>query len=147
MRLMPATVLDSVTPGHARLPRGKLRAGRGRASARVTSREAVALANDTEYGLSAAVFTRDMARALEVARQIDSGICHINGPTVHDEPQMPFGGARASGYGRFGGKAGIDGIHRTALDHGRHASGGLPDLRRGGMACRRIRKTREGETS
>jgi benzaldehyde dehydrogenase (NAD) len=45
---------------------------------------------------------------LRVARQIRSGICHINGPTVHDEPQMPFGGVGASGYGRFGGKAGIE---------------------------------------
>jgi hypothetical protein len=42
-----------------------------------------------------------------VARRIDTGICHINGPTVHDEAQMPFGGVKASGYGRFGGKAGI----------------------------------------
>jgi benzaldehyde dehydrogenase (NAD) len=69
--------------------------------------EAVATANDTDYGLSAAVFTRDIARGLRVARQIQSGICHINGPTVHDEAQMPFGGVKASGYGRFGGKAGI----------------------------------------
>ncbi len=70
--------------------------------------EAVALANDTEYGLSAAVFSRDIVKALEVARRIESGICHINGPTVHDEAQMPFGGVKASGYGRFGGKAAID---------------------------------------
>jgi acyl-CoA reductase-like NAD-dependent aldehyde dehydrogenase len=70
--------------------------------------DAVRLANDTEYGLSAAVFTRDTARGLRVARQVRSGICHINGPTVHDEAQMPFGGVGASGYGRFGGKAGID---------------------------------------
>ena len=69
--------------------------------------EAVRLANDTEYGLSAAVFTRDLARGLEVARRIESGICHINGPTVHDEAQMPFGGVKSSGYGRFGGKAAI----------------------------------------
>jgi acyl-CoA reductase-like NAD-dependent aldehyde dehydrogenase len=69
---------------------------------------AVALANDTDYGLSAAVFTRDIARGLRVARRIKSGICHINGPTVHDEAQMPFGGTKASGYGRFGGRAGID---------------------------------------
>ncbi|MBA4087914.1 MAG: salicylaldehyde dehydrogenase [Novosphingobium sp.] len=69
---------------------------------------AIELANDTEYGLSAAVFTRDTARGLRVARQIKSGICHVNGPTVHDEAQMPFGGVGASGYGRFGGKAGID---------------------------------------
>jgi benzaldehyde dehydrogenase (NAD) len=70
--------------------------------------DAIRLANDSEYGLSAAVFTRDTARGLRVARQIRSGICHINGPTVHDEAQMPFGGVGASGYGRFGGKAGID---------------------------------------
>jgi acyl-CoA reductase-like NAD-dependent aldehyde dehydrogenase len=70
--------------------------------------EALKLANDTEYGLAAAIFSKDIARALELAKRIESGICHINGPTVHDEAQMPFGGVKASGYGRFGGKAGID---------------------------------------
>jgi benzaldehyde dehydrogenase (NAD) len=75
--------------------------------------EAVQLANDTEYGLAASVFSRDIAKALDVARRIDSGICHINGPTVHDEAQMPFGGVKASGYGRFGGKAGIDAFTET----------------------------------
>jgi benzaldehyde dehydrogenase (NAD) len=70
--------------------------------------DAIRLANDSEYGLSAAVFTRDTARGMRVARQVRSGICHINGPTVHDEAQMPFGGVGASGYGRFGGRAGID---------------------------------------
>lgn len=69
--------------------------------------EAIRVANDTEYGLSAAVFTKDIARGLRVAQQIQSGMCHINGPTVHDEAQMPFGGVKGSGYGRFGGKAGI----------------------------------------
>ena len=70
--------------------------------------EAVRVANDTEYGLSAAVFGRDIMRAMAVAKRIESGICHINGPTVADEAQMPFGGMKASGYGRFGGKAVID---------------------------------------
>lgn len=69
--------------------------------------EAVDIANASEFGLSAAVFGRDQARALAVAERIESGICHINGPTVHDEAQMPFGGVKASGYGRFGGTAGI----------------------------------------
>jgi benzaldehyde dehydrogenase (NAD) len=69
---------------------------------------AVELANDTEYGLSASVFTRDIVKGLTVAQKLQSGIAHINGPTVHDEAQMPFGGTKASGYGRFGGKAGID---------------------------------------
>jgi acyl-CoA reductase-like NAD-dependent aldehyde dehydrogenase len=70
--------------------------------------EAVRVANDTEYGLAAAVFGRDVPSALDVARQIESGICHVNGSTVHDEPQMPFGGVKASGWGRFGGKAAIE---------------------------------------
>jgi benzaldehyde dehydrogenase (NAD) len=68
---------------------------------------AVASANDTDYGLSAAVFGRDVGRALQVAQRIESGICHVNGPTVQDEAQMPFGGAKASGVGRFGGKYGV----------------------------------------
>lgn len=70
--------------------------------------EAVAVANDTEYGLSAAVFGKDAAAALDVARRIKSGICHINGATVHDEPQMPFGGVGASGWGRFGSRAALE---------------------------------------
>jgi acyl-CoA reductase-like NAD-dependent aldehyde dehydrogenase len=70
--------------------------------------DAIRLANDSEYGLSAAVFTKDTARGLTVARRIKSGICHVNSSTVSDEPQMPFGGVGDSGYGRFGGKAGID---------------------------------------
>jgi hypothetical protein len=57
-----------------------------------TEEEALRLANDSEYGLSAAVFSRDIGRAMAVAKRIESGICHINGPTVHDEAQMPFGG-------------------------------------------------------
>lgn len=70
--------------------------------------EAIRVANDSDYGLSSAVFTQDTARGLKVAGCIESGICHINAPTVHDEPQMPFGGVKDSGYGRFGGKAGIE---------------------------------------
>ena len=69
--------------------------------------EAVAVANDTEYGLAAAVFSRDVDAAMDVARRIDSGICHINGSTVHDEPQMPFGGVKGSGWGRFGAEAAL----------------------------------------
>ncbi len=69
--------------------------------------EAIRIANDTEYGLSSAVYSKNIDRALSVAQRIQSGICHINGPTVADEPQMPFGGVKASGYGRFGGQAGV----------------------------------------
>ena len=70
--------------------------------------EAVAVANDTEYGLSAAVFSENVPAALELAQRIESGICHINDTTVHDEPQMPFGGVKASGFGRFGGRAALE---------------------------------------
>ena len=105
--LMPAHVIDKVTP-EMKLFRDE---SFGPVVAITRARDeahAVELANDTEYGLSASVFTRDIAKGLKIARQIQSGICHVNGPTVHDEAQMPFGGMKASGYGRFGGKAGID---------------------------------------
>ena len=104
--LMPATLLDHVTP--AMRIYGEETFGPVKCIVRVKGlEEAVARANDNEYGLSAAVFGRDIARAFQVARKIDSGICHVNGPTVHDEAQMPFGGVKGSGIGRFGGKAGI----------------------------------------
>ncbi|GAM06593.1 aldehyde dehydrogenase [Novosphingobium sp. MBES04] len=105
--LMPATVVSGVTDA-MKIYRDE---SFGPVVAVLHARDeehAIALANDTEYGLSAAVFTRDTARGLAVARRIKSGICHVNGATVHDEAQMPFGGVGASGYGRFGGKAGID---------------------------------------
>ena len=54
--------------------------------------EAVSVANDTAYGLSASVFTRDLVKGLALAERIESGIVHINDQTVHDESQMPFGG-------------------------------------------------------
>jgi benzaldehyde dehydrogenase (NAD) len=105
--LMPAHVIDNVTPD-MRLFRDESFGPVVAISRARDEAHAVELANDTEYGLSASVFTRDIARGLKVARRIQSGICHVNGPTVHDEAQMPFGGMKASGYGRFGGKAGID---------------------------------------
>jgi acyl-CoA reductase-like NAD-dependent aldehyde dehydrogenase len=69
---------------------------------------AAAAANDTVYGLSSAVFGRDVSRALAVAMQIDTGSCHINGSTVENEAQAPYGGTKDSGYGRFDGHAVID---------------------------------------
>jgi acyl-CoA reductase-like NAD-dependent aldehyde dehydrogenase len=105
--LMPAHLVDRVTP-EMKLFRDE---SFGPVVGMIRARDeahAIELANDTEYGLSAAVFTKDTARGIKVARQIHSGICHVNASTVSDEPQMPFGGTKASGYGRFGGKAGID---------------------------------------
>lgn len=104
--LMPATVLDYVTPA-MRIYREET-FGPVKCVVRVKdTAEAIACANDNDYGLSAAVFGQDIARAFNVARKIDSGICHVNGPTVHDEAQMPFGGVKGSGIGRFGGRAGV----------------------------------------
>jgi acyl-CoA reductase-like NAD-dependent aldehyde dehydrogenase/ABC-type branched-subunit amino acid transport system ATPase component len=104
--LMPATVLDRVTADMRIYHEETF--GPVKCIVRVKDTEAaIACANDNEYGLSAAVFGRDIARAMNVARRIESGICHVNAPTVHDEAQMPFGGVKGSGLGRFGGKAGV----------------------------------------
>lgn len=70
--------------------------------------EAVTVANDTDYGLAAAVFGRDLVRARAVAARLEAGAVHLNGSTVCDDPSMPYGGVKASGYGRFGGRAVID---------------------------------------
>jgi acyl-CoA reductase-like NAD-dependent aldehyde dehydrogenase len=110
--LMPATVVDNVTSEMNIYSEESF----GPVTAMIRARDeahAVELANDTQYGLSAAVHTQDIARGLRVAGQINSGICHVNGATVHDEAQIPFGGVGASGYGRFGGKAGIDSFTET----------------------------------
>jgi acyl-CoA reductase-like NAD-dependent aldehyde dehydrogenase len=104
--LMDATVLDHVTPAMRIYAEESF--GPVAAIVRVKGvEEAIRVANDTEYGLSSAVFGGNVQRALEVARRIEAGICHINSATVNDEPQMPFGGVKSSGYGRFGGKAAI----------------------------------------
>jgi len=70
--------------------------------------EAVEKANRTSYGLSAGIITSDRERGFSLAQRIDSGIVHVNDQTVADEPQMPFGGVKDSGFGRFGGQAVVD---------------------------------------
>ncbi len=110
--IMPATVVDGVTAEMGLYTDESF----GPVVAIIRARDAdhaVDLANDSQYGLASSVFTRDIVKGLGVARRINSGICHINGPTVHDEPQMPFGGVGASGHGRFGGKQGIDSFTET----------------------------------
>jgi len=104
--IMQPTVLDKVTPSMRIYAEESFGAVVTVVRAQDES-DAIRIANDTEYGLSSAVFSGDAARGYRVAAQIQTGICHINGPTVHDEAQMPFGGVNASGYGRFGGRAGI----------------------------------------
>ena len=105
--IMPATLLDHVTSSMKIYHEESF--GPVKPIIRVDGTEAaIACANDNAYGLSSAVFSKDIAKAWAVAQRIESGICHINGPTVHDEAQMPFGGMKDSGYGRFGGQAGIN---------------------------------------
>ena len=73
-----------------------------------SAEEAVERANATSYGLSSGIITQDADRGLALAHQIDAGIVHVNDQPVADEPQMPFGGVKDSGFGRFGGSAVVD---------------------------------------
>ena len=70
--------------------------------------EALRVANDNDYGLTSAIFTRDVTLALELAKRLNVGMCHINGATLDDEAQMPFGGVKSSGYGKSGGRQGLE---------------------------------------
>jgi len=83
--------------------------------------EAVELANDSEYGLSAGIITRDEKRGLAIAAQLQAGMAHINDCPVLDEPHLPFGGVKSSGLGRHGGRWGIEAFtqpHWISLDRG-----------------------------
>ena len=75
--------------------------------------EAISVANDTEYGLSAGIITRNEQRGLAVAERLETGMAHINDSSVNDEPWVPFGGVKASGLGRHGGKAAIETFTET----------------------------------
>lgn len=73
-----------------------------------TEDEMVEMANDTEYGLAASVYTEDLRVAFRVADRLDSGAVHINSMTVHDEFALPHGGVKKSGFGRFNGRQGLE---------------------------------------
>jgi acyl-CoA reductase-like NAD-dependent aldehyde dehydrogenase len=85
--------------------------------------DAIARANATSYGLSAGIITTDTDRGLALAQQIEAGIVHVNDQTVGDEPQMPFGGVKDSGFGRFGGTAVVGEfteVHWITVQSGSH---------------------------
>jgi acyl-CoA reductase-like NAD-dependent aldehyde dehydrogenase len=104
---MAATIVDNVTPDMFIYDQETF--GPITTIVRVSGvEEAVQVANDTEYGLAAAVFGRDTTRALQVANRIQAGHVHVNGATVQNEAQAPYGGTKASGYGRFDGRAVIN---------------------------------------
>ncbi len=104
---MPATIIDHVTADMTIYDTEAF--GPITTVVRVSgAEEAVRVANDTEYGLAAAVFGRDTHRAFQVAMRIDAGHVHVNGATVQNEAQAPYGGMKNSGYGRFDGRAVIN---------------------------------------
>lgn len=69
-----------------------------------TPEEALRIANDSAYGLSGAIHTKDVEYGAELAKQIDSGMIHVNAGTIDDEPLVAFGGEKASGFGRLNGR-------------------------------------------
>ena len=89
-----------------------------------TDDEAIALNNDTEYGLSAGIITQNETRALAMAQQLETGMCHVNCSPINDEPHVPFGGTKASGIGRYGGRWSMEAFTETrwiTLDRGGRA--------------------------
>ncbi|WNV90408.1 aldehyde dehydrogenase family protein [Umezawaea sp. Da 62-37] len=118
----PPTVLDDVKPG-MRVYHEEVFGPVVTVISVESDDEAVAIANDTEYGLTAGVLTEDSRRGLAVARRLRTGIVHVNNQTVDDEPQAPFGGLGSTGYGRFGGRWGVEAFTDTrwitvAAEHG-----------------------------
>ncbi|MEV6794108.1 aldehyde dehydrogenase family protein [Streptomyces sp. NPDC051320] len=108
----PATVLSDVTPDadiHHREAFGPVCV----IATFSDDDEAIALANDTDHGLTCGILTENGTHGLAVAGRIRTGIVHINDQSVADEPQAPFGGTQASGYGRFGGRWGIEAFTTT----------------------------------
>jgi acyl-CoA reductase-like NAD-dependent aldehyde dehydrogenase len=85
-------------------------------------REGLRLANDVPFGLSSAVFGRDLERATQFARRMEAGMTHVNDITVNDEPNTAFGGEKTSGIGRFGGTWAIEEFttdHWVSVQHTR----------------------------
>jgi aldehyde dehydrogenase (NAD+) len=88
--------------------------------------EAVRLANDTPYGLSGAVHTANIERGVAFAKQIETGMFHVNDGTVHDEPIVPFGGEKHSGIGRLNGDTMLDSFTTTKWISVQHGRSGFP---------------------
>ncbi|KAF5016492.1 hypothetical protein F66182_11809 [Fusarium sp. NRRL 66182] len=105
MRL-PATVIQGVAPGMDLFQTESFGPTVSLIACR-SDEQAIAIANDTEYGLTAAIFTRNIGKAFSLARQIRAGAVHINSMTVHDEATLPHGGVKDSGWGRFNADAGL----------------------------------------
>lgn len=111
-RVVPPTALTGITP-EMRVHTEEIFGAATTVYAVDGPEEAVALANDTKYGLTAGVIAEDLRAGLKVARQLRTGIVHVNDQPVNDEPFAPFGGIQNSGYGKFGGDAGIASFTET----------------------------------
>jgi vanillin dehydrogenase len=72
------------------------------------SEDALRIANDSDYGLAAAIITNDMQKALDLSMRLESGMVHVNDTTISDEPHVPFGGVKNSGFGREGGRNSLE---------------------------------------
>ena len=86
-----------------------------------TDAEAIAMSNDTEYGLSSGIISTNEERALAISQQLETGMCHVNCSSINDEPHAPFGGTKASGLGRHGGRWSLETFSETrwiTLDRG-----------------------------
>jgi aldehyde dehydrogenase (NAD+) len=88
--------------------------------------EAVRLVNDSPYGLSGAVHTADIERGVNFAKQIETGMFHVNDGTVHDEPIVPFGGEKSSGIGRLNGETMLDAFTTLKWISVQHGRSGFP---------------------
>jgi vanillin dehydrogenase len=102
-----ATVVADVTPNMAAF-RDELFGPVAAVSRADNADHALALANNSSYGLSSAVLTNDLQLAMRFALELEAGMVHLNGPTVHDEPTVPFGGVKDSGSGREGGRWSVE---------------------------------------
>jgi aldehyde dehydrogenase (NAD+) len=102
------TILDGVTP-NMRIAREEI-FGPVVCIIEIESfEEAIAILNDSPYGLSSSIYTRDINRAFQAIRDIEAGITYINGPTIGAEVHLPFGGVKQTGNGhREAGSAALD---------------------------------------
>jgi aldehyde dehydrogenase (NAD+) len=88
--------------------------------------EALRIVNDTPYGLSGAVHTGDIERGVAFAKQVDTGMFHVNDGTVHDEPIVPFGGEKHSGIGRLNGETTLESFTTVKWISVQHGRSGFP---------------------
>jgi aldehyde dehydrogenase (NAD+) len=101
------TVVADVTPEMAAF-RDELFGPVAAVSRATDADHALALANNSSYGLSSAVLTNNLQLAMRFALELEAGMVHLNGPTIHDEATVPFGGVKDSGSGREGGRWSVE---------------------------------------